>query len=68
MLRRLIVAVTSVLVLAVALFTVGAGSASTAATSFKVTSTIDGKKELPLRIRWRATPHISTSKVKRSSS
>jgi hypothetical protein len=32
---------------------------------FKVASTLDGKKVLPVRIRWRATPHISTSNVKR---
>lgn len=32
---------------------------------FKATSTLDGKKVLPLRIRWIARPHISASKVKK---
>lgn len=42
-----------------------ASTAAPAATAFKVTSTLDGKKVLPLRIRWKATPHISTSQVKK---
>lgn len=33
--------------------------------SFKVTSTLDGKKVLPLRSHWKATPHISASQVKK---
>jgi len=35
------------------------------ATPFKVTSSLDGKTVLPLRIRWIARPDISTSQVKK---
>jgi len=37
--------------------------ATVAGGAFKVTSTLDGKKALPLRIHWIAVPHISSSKV-----
>jgi hypothetical protein len=45
---------------------IGVSSASASrgsAKPFKVTSSIDGKQVLPLRIRWIAIPHISPSKV-----
>jgi hypothetical protein len=32
---------------------------------FKVTSSLDAKKVLPLRSRWQAIPHISTTEVKK---
>lgn len=57
-----------VILLALVAAVVGVSSAFASggsAKSFKVTSTLDGKKVLPLRIRWQATPHISTSKVKK---
>src|SRR5262249_29626764 len=52
------------LALLVAVVAVSSASASGGSVQpFKVTSTLDGKKVLPLRIRWIARPHISTSKV-----
>jgi hypothetical protein len=46
------------------LIAVTSAVAATGDTSFTVTSSLDGKTVLPLRIRWIATPHIPTAQVR----
>src|SRR5262245_20765687 len=55
----------TVLGLLIAGMSLGAVASSGAASGerFKVGSSLDGKKVMPVRIRWRARPHIASSKV-----
>ena len=41
------------------------GSEASSGTRFNVSSTLDGRKVLPVRVRWRARPNIPNSKVAR---
>lgn len=55
----------ALLACAVAAATAAASHSNRAGDSLKVTSTLDGKKVLPARLRWLATPSVPGSKVAR---
>jgi len=53
----------SALVLLAGVMVVSSALAAPAGAPFTVSSTLDGAKVLPLRLRWIARPHIATSKI-----
>jgi len=55
----------ALVLMAIAVFFAGAGGATSSRQPFRVSSSLEGKKVLPLRVHWRASAHLPRAQISR---